>query len=262
MRNSLPLKRILGRAWGCAPSLARRRAILLYHAVGDGPWALEEKAFARQMEFIARETRPLSLVQALGTDIDRPLEVAVTFDDGYASVFAHAFPILRSMGLTASVFVNTGLIGSKERTQSDPQAGHYPGEEFLLWSELDALLDAGWVIGSHGEHHLDHSREPDPVVRRELTQSKRRLEEILPGACLYFAYTWGRHTHRLRRLVAEAGYHWGLGGAHGAVHPSGDPLATPRINIDRSYTLDDVKAAVRGDWDYLRFLQTWRTPQS
>lgn len=253
---------MLGKAWGAAPTLAQRRVLLLYHAVGDGPWAIAEKTFARQMELVAREARPLSLVQALGTEIERPLEIAVTFDDGYASVFAHAFPILRSLGLTASVFLNTGLIGSKQRTRSDPQAGHYPDEEFLVWSEVDALLDAGWVIGSHGEHHLDHSREPESVVRRELSDSKKRLEQILPGACLYFAYTWGRHTPELRRLVAEAGYHWGLGGSHGAVRPSVNPFAIPRINIDRAYSLDDVKAAVRGDWDYLRFLQAWRAPES
>jgi peptidoglycan/xylan/chitin deacetylase (PgdA/CDA1 family) len=230
----------------------------MYHAVGDGEWAIQEKAFARQMEWIAREARPLSLVQALGTDVERPLEVALTFDDGYASVFAHGFPILKSLGLTASMFLNTGLVGLKQRTPSDPQAGHYPGEEFLLWSEVDALLDAGWVMGSHGEHHLDHSREPVSVVRRELSGSKKRLEEILPGPCLYFAYTWGRHTPQLRRLVAEAGYRWGLAGVHGPVRPSGDPFAVPRINIDQTYTLDDLRAVLRGDWDYLRFLQAWR----
>jgi peptidoglycan/xylan/chitin deacetylase (PgdA/CDA1 family) len=235
---------------------------LLYHAVGEGAWAINTREFARHMEFIARETRALSLVQALGTQVDRPLEVVVTFDDGYASVFTQAFPILKSLGLTASMFLNTSPIGVKERTRSDPREGHYPEEEFLLWSEVDALVDSGWVIGSHGEHHLDHSREPDTVVRRELRESKKRIEEVLPGSCLYFAYTWGRHTHRLRRLIAEAGYHWGLSGDHRAVRSSDDPFAIPRINIDHTYTLDDLKAVLRGDWDYLRFLQAWRTLRS
>jgi peptidoglycan/xylan/chitin deacetylase (PgdA/CDA1 family) len=235
---------------------------MLYHAVGGSEWAIGQDAFARQMEFIARETRPLSLVQALATEVEHPLEVALTFDDGYASVFAHAFPVLRSLGLTAALFLNTGLIGQKQRTQSDPRAGHYPGEEFLLWSEVDTLLDAGWVVGSHGETHLDHSREPDSVVKRELAESKRRLEDILPGSCLYFAYTWGRNTPRLRGLVAEAGYRWGLGGSHGAIHSSNDPFSIPRINVDSGYSLDDVKAVLRGDWDYLRFLHAWRASRS
>ncbi len=238
--------------------MRRRRVVLLYHAVGGGVWAIDEKAFVQQMELIADETRAISLVQALGTDVERPLEVALTFDDGYASVFSRAFPILKSLGLTATVFLNTGLVGLKQRTLSDSQAGHYPGEEFLLWSEVDALLDAGWMMGSHGAHHLDHSREPASVVKRELSESKNRLEEILPGSCLYFAYTWGRHTPELRRLVAEAGYHWGLAGAHGPVRQSSDPFAIPRINVDRTYTLDDLKAVLRGDWDYLRFIQAWR----
>jgi peptidoglycan/xylan/chitin deacetylase (PgdA/CDA1 family) len=127
---------------------------------------------------------------------------------------------------------------------------------------VDSLLDAGWVMGSHGEHHLDHSREPDSIVRSELTESKRRLEEFIPGACLYFAYTWGHHTPRLRRLVAEAGYRWGLATMHGPIRPADDSFAVPRINIDRTYSLDDVRAVLRGDWDYLRFLQAWRTSSS
>ena len=262
MRDTLALKRLLGAAWGCAPSLARRRVLLLYHAVGDGGWAIDEDSFARHMEFIAQETRPLSLVQALGTEIERPIEVALTFDDGSASVFARAFPILKSLGLTASVFLNTSLIGLKERTRSDPAAGHYPDEEFLLWSEVEALLDAGWVIGSHGATHLDHTREPDAIARRELEESKGQIERVLPGSCLYFAYTWGRHTPELRRLVAEIGYHWGLGGIHGPIRPAGDPFAVPRINIDRRYSFEDVKAVLRGDWDYLRFVQAWRAQRS
>jgi peptidoglycan/xylan/chitin deacetylase (PgdA/CDA1 family) len=37
--------------------------------------------------------------------------LAVTFDDGYRSVFELAFPILRAAGMPATVFVPTALIG-------------------------------------------------------------------------------------------------------------------------------------------------------
>lgn len=42
----------------------------------------------------------------------RPL-AAVTFDDGYASVFYHAFPLLKRKGIPAALFVVTDLIGTQ-----------------------------------------------------------------------------------------------------------------------------------------------------
>ena len=236
--------------------------MLLYHAVGGGDWATEERDFVKQMEWVAGKTRPLSIVQALGTDVEAPLEVAVTFDDGYESVFSGAYPILRSLGITASVFLNTAHIADRERVSSRPEEGHYPGEAFLLWREVDALLESGWVMGSHGAHHLDLTRQPDDVVARELSESKSSLERMTPGPCRYFAYTWGRHTPRLRKLAADAGYRWALACTHGRVLPSSDPFAIPRINVDRNYSLRDFEALLRGDWDYLRFIQSWRSAHS
>ena len=210
------------------------------------------------MDVVARETAPLSLVQALGTRAERTLEVALTFDDGYACVRDHAFPILKSSGLTATVFLNTSHIGTTNRSRSEPASGHYPGQEFMSWQDVDALLDRGWVIGSHGARHLDLIQEEDDVVRHELLSSKHDIERVAPGPCLYFAYANGRSTRRIRRLVAEAGYKWGLSTIHGAVRPSDDNFAVPRINIDASYSIDDFRAILKGDWDYLRFIQTFR----
>ena len=255
----LALKRVLGRAWHVVPRNSRRRVILLYHAVGSGEWATPRDDFARQMEWIASVARPLSLVQALGTEVEQSLEFAITFDDAYASVFEEALPVLKSLGLTAAVFANTALVGENDRVPADPSIGHYPGEAFMLWRELDRLLDCGWVLGSHGANHLRHWLEPEAVVREELLQSKKNLERLTPGPCNYFAYTWGRSTPRLKALVNEAGYPWALGVRHGPVRRVSDPLDMPRINIDRSCSLDDFKAIVSGDWDYLRGVQALRS---
>jgi peptidoglycan/xylan/chitin deacetylase (PgdA/CDA1 family) len=47
------------------------------------------------------------LVQRLSLGTLRPGEAAITFDDGYAGVYEHAFPVLRRMGLPATIFVVT-----------------------------------------------------------------------------------------------------------------------------------------------------------
>ena len=43
-----------------------------------------------------------------------PFVTAITFDDGFAGVYANAWPLLREFGLPATVFVNTAYLDSRD----------------------------------------------------------------------------------------------------------------------------------------------------
>ncbi|MBI3675203.1 MAG: polysaccharide deacetylase family protein [Proteobacteria bacterium] len=237
------------------PKPVSRNVILLYHAVGDGPWAITNREFRAQMAWLRDEARIVTLEQALQGNEQPGLQVAVTFDDGYRCIYENAFPIQEELGIPGAVFLNSGLVGDQTRTPSDVSKGHYPGESFLLWHEVMALREAGWTLGSHGSEHLDLTVEPDAIVRSQLLGSKREIESRLSVPCDLFAYTWGRSTSHLRALVAEAGYRYAMAGYHAPVRANADPMGIPRINIAREYSLSDFKAIVRGDWDYLGWSQ-------
>jgi len=237
-----------------------RRVILIYHSVGDGPWAISKKSFCLQMEWLRQATEltsaELLLAQGLGT---RGLQVAITFDDGYVNLADVALPILRDLDAVASVFANTGCIGAgSERKPSNAALGHYPNEVFMSWEDMRVLSEAGWSIGSHGVRHIDLTLASEEIARQELATSKSMIENSISIPCTAFAYTWGKHTPELRRLVAETGYRYGFAGRHGALQAGGDPLAIPRINVSSEYTMSDFKAIVRGDWDYLGWIQRMR----
>jgi len=55
---------------------------------------------------------------------------ALTFDDGYADVFANAFPVLEKMGIPFTVFVTTDLVGRE-----------FPFMHDELYARLSMLLD-------------------------------------------------------------------------------------------------------------------------
>ncbi|MCK4632796.1 MAG: polysaccharide deacetylase family protein [candidate division Zixibacteria bacterium] len=97
-----------------------RLIILMYHGVTDldiPVWTqVRLSDFARQMEYVAREYRSTSLEEAIkalkskGETSDR--HVVITFDDGFRNNLQHAYPVLRRLGIPATIFLTTSLIDS------------------------------------------------------------------------------------------------------------------------------------------------------
>lgn len=262
MNANLLVKRLIGRTAGLAPRGRARRVVLLYHSVGDTPWGLPAAQFQGQVRWLADHAALRSVDDLLGGAPDSGLQVAITFDDGYGAVRDVAFPILNEVGARPCVYLNTGWIDAKERRPSEASLGHYPGERFLSWSDVDELVAGGWTIGSHGVDHLDLTKLPENVVRAQLADSKATIEARLSEPCEAFAYTWGRSTPRLRELTAAAGYRHAMGGRHGPVTKDFDAMAVRRINVANDFSLADFRAVVRGDWDYLGALQAFRAARA
>jgi len=92
----------------------------MYHRISnisvEPNWlAVSPENFARQLEHIQRNCRPLRLLdlaEALKNNSIPPRSVVVTFDDGYLDNFTEALPLLESFRVPATVFVTAGHIGS------------------------------------------------------------------------------------------------------------------------------------------------------
>lgn len=253
--NRLDWKRRIGNWVGRSTESDRRTVILIYHSVGNGPLAVSEPMFREQIAWLSKRTSIVPLDVALASQHTTGTQVAITFDDGYASVHDRAAPILAEFGASATVYLNTGWIGEQVRRPSDVSLGHYPEEFFMNWGEADALAKADWNIGSHGVEHLDLTQQNPVSVERELTESKQEIQSRLGRPCDHFAYTWGRFTPVLQRSVRMAGYLSAVAGLHGPVSTGSDPFALSRIDIRAEYEMQDFAAVVAGRWDYLGFKQ-------
>lgn len=92
-----------------------RLCVINYHRIVEYPDPLLEsepdvKSFRWQMELLADCFNVLPLhdaVHALADERMPPRAVSITFDDGYRSVHDFALPILKELGLPATVFVAT-----------------------------------------------------------------------------------------------------------------------------------------------------------
>jgi glycosyltransferase involved in cell wall biosynthesis/peptidoglycan/xylan/chitin deacetylase (PgdA/CDA1 family) len=104
-------------------------AVLTYHRIAEpgsrprpcpGTLSATPGAFAAQMEYLARNYRILAMDHLL--DLLRkdrrlpPRAVLLTFDDAYTDFEEHAWPILRHLGLPATLFVPTAFPDRPEKT--------------------------------------------------------------------------------------------------------------------------------------------------
>lgn len=117
----------VGEAWRRLDPAGSRLTILAYHRVWDigpedtFPFDVELVSatpadFRWQMEQVLRACSPITfarLAESLDDGVDLPPRpIIVTFDDGHRDNYTHAFPVLRELGVPATVFVSTGFIGS------------------------------------------------------------------------------------------------------------------------------------------------------
>ncbi len=107
-------------------SVRRMPLVVGYHRVVEDfraaaarsipPMLISARIFERQLDWIGSRFDFIALddmaAWAEGTlRFKRPV-AAITFDDGYADVYQHAFPILRRKGIPAAVFVVTDRVNS------------------------------------------------------------------------------------------------------------------------------------------------------
>lgn len=184
--------RALGRPGPC------HTVVLCYHAVT----AAQQRAFARQMEYVRRVTRPLA-IDEIG---DAGGGVAVTFDDGYVSVVANALPALRQQQIPCALFVPTGSWNSRPRWVASVSNALFK-ERVLSCDEIRQLSSEPLVtVGSHSVSHPDLRRLDDAVVDRELIESRRELEALTGRRVRSFSFPYGAYDERVVNRARSAGY--------------------------------------------------------
>lgn len=249
--------------------------ILTYHRValwaGGGPaptWNVTPRRFRDQMEgLLARGYRPCSLRELLKQSPDRlPLRTfAVTFDDGYESVHRHAWPILRDLGIPATVFLATAYLDSDRPFPFDDWteagSGRVPAGAWRpLRTEQCAEMNAGGLIdlGSHTHRHAVFRDRPE-ALRQDLVTSASVLRERFGVTNPTFAFPFGIAGPALAEAAREAGMLCALSLEAELVRPRSDPFAWGRFTVEEGDSaaalvarLDGWYSLARGVWRRLR----------
>ena len=105
-----------------------------------------------------------------------PKAVLLTFDDGYQSVYTHAWPLLRMLKIPSVISVVTRWQESTERV--DYAGKQVARNKFLSWDILKEMQSSGLVeIASH-THDLHHGLKANPQGSAQPAATARRYDTI------------------------------------------------------------------------------------
>jgi peptidoglycan/xylan/chitin deacetylase (PgdA/CDA1 family) len=215
--------------------------ILLYHRVNTlppGPHFLSVTPdnFRGQLLFL-KKNFPILRFDDDWSEVRKPA-IVITFDDSYADNLFNALPVLEDVGVPATFFVNTGVIGTSQEFWWDELERIVLGEwPFSGRFELvDSNFGRVWATSTVSKRHRLHRdiyplmKKIDPARRHSwLTQLRRWAQAGEEQRESNRAMT----VEELRRLGQSP---WVTMGAHTVSHPqlSSLPAAEQRKEIEDS----------------------------
>jgi biofilm PGA synthesis lipoprotein PgaB len=217
--------------------LLQAAVVLQYHHVDTATPAstsTSPERFAMHLDYLEGAGFEVVPLQALVDRLrkNQPLPdraAAITFDDGYLSIYEKAWPLLKTRGWPFTIFINT-----------EPHDQRRP--LFMSWDQLRELHEAGATVANHTvSHPYLLRRQPgqdeaqwNAWIRSEIVNAQQRIEEEIGEAPLLFAYPFGEFDNTVLNIVGELGFA-GFGQQSGPLAAYSDIRALPRFPFGGPY---------------------------
>jgi len=117
--------------------------------------------------------------------------MAITFDDGNEDFYTNAWPILQKYKVKSSVYIMTGVGGSK-----------YLSKDQVVGLDKSGLVE----IGSHTIFHPYLTKVSVDRQFKELKDSKEFLERLLNKPVAILCYPFGLYNKTIEAMAQEIGY--------------------------------------------------------
>lgn len=183
--------------------------IVQYHHVSEttpSSTSISPAGFAEHLQLIddlGFQVLPLTdVIEGLRSGVGfKQKTLAITFDDGYDSIYTTGFPLLKERNWPFTIFVSPLAI--------DEQHG-----SSMTWENLIEMQKQGATIANHSQEHLHLLKKLENEsqldwkqrIKGDILTAQNRLVEKLGITNQYFAYPFGEFDESLKQLLSELNF--------------------------------------------------------
>ncbi len=200
--------------------------ILTYHSVdpSGSVISIAPEIFRMHMEALAQAGIPVVPLSRIRNSTG---SVALTFDDGFANLADHVFPVLREHGFSATVFLVSGYCGRSNDWVG--QSASVPRLPLLSWSAVQQMSGGLVDWGAHTVTHPDLATVSEERAEEELRDCRATIEDRTGIAVRAFAYPYGSHSAGVRAAAAKH-FDIACGTRLRYLNATDDPFDLPRLD--------------------------------
>jgi peptidoglycan/xylan/chitin deacetylase (PgdA/CDA1 family) len=237
-------RKTLARALGQTPE--SQCVVLYYHSVP----ASQRLRFAQQLDVVLRCARPIRVYEDIAPASGKNC-VVVTFDDGFENCLTQALPELEKRNIPATVFVIAD--GMNREFGSETHA-----EKLLSLEQLRSLPTKLVTIGSHTVTHPLLTQVEESEARREIRDSRTKLEAMLDRPVTQFSFPFGGFNEKLVQICREAGYERVYTTLPAFAFERRDEFVVGRVRVDPTDWPLEFRLKLAGAYRWLPTIFSWK----
>ena len=212
--------------------IAKQIPVFMYHyfyskengeVSKNGNW-LEVNDFEAQLKYLKEHNYVTLRMQDVENFLDGKVQlpknsVSITIDDGTASIYKYAYPLLKKYGDSATLF----LIGNHLKDDKLPQSFQEMKQNGMELQSHSYGMHTGGCEGGHGGALRC-------VAHDEGVTDTEKSFSIIGGGNVY-CYPYGDVTDSALQIMKDAGVHMAFTTNYGKIEPGMDKLQLPRVRI-------------------------------
>lgn len=187
-------------------------AVVLYHSIGgvtgaNYRWNLPVKHFHAQIKNLNERFEIVDLATLFEQSKPGQKRIAITFDDAFRNVYKNAIPILRKLGLPATIFLSPSYIGDNhaDRLRGRHNMQSSASKIVMTESQIQNLAtDDNFILGNHTLTHPNlKTLDDEEALQKEIETGKTIIQDRYGVTVNQFSYPYGAYDDTAASIVAD-----------------------------------------------------------